>query len=133
MGVYLSLIHTNLLLGPSPNTPITMVKKVMKKPAGEKKMARKGKKTFNSYIFKVLKQVHPKTGMSKKSMNIVNSIVADTFDKIATEAGKLCRISKRHTLSSKEVQSAIRLVLPGELSKHAVSEGTKAMTKFTSA
>ena len=61
------------------------IKKVMKKPAGEKKMARKGKKTFNSYIFKVLKQVHPKTGMSKKSMNIVNSIVADTFDKIILE------------------------------------------------
>lgn len=110
-----------------------MVKKVIKKPAGEKKMARKSKKTFNSYIFKVLRQVHPKTGMSKKSMTIVNSIVADTFDKIATEAGKLCRMTKRSTLSSKEVQSAIRLVLPGELSKHAVSEGTKAMTKFTSA
>ena len=32
-----------------------MVKKVIKKPAGEKKMARKTKKTFNSYIFKVLR------------------------------------------------------------------------------
>ncbi|GJZ15995.1 histone H2B, partial [Tanacetum coccineum] len=27
---------------------------------------------------------------------------------------------------------AVRLVLPGELAKHAVSEGTKAVTKFTS-
>jgi histone H2B len=26
----------------------------------------------------------------------------------------------------------VRLVLPGELAKHAVSEGTKAVTKFTS-
>jgi histone H2B len=25
------------------------------------------------------------------------------------------------------------LILPGELAKHAVSEGTKAVTKFTSA
>ena len=67
MHVYPSPIHTNLLLGRSPNISLTMVKKVMKTPAGEKKTARKGKKTFNSYIFKVLKQVHPKTGMSKKS------------------------------------------------------------------
>lgn len=25
----------------------------------------------------------------------------------------------------------VRLILPGELAKHAVSEGTKAVTKFT--
>ena len=64
---------------------------------------------------------------------IVNNFVTDTFEKIATEAGKLCKITKRSTLSSRDVQSAIRLVLPGELSKHAVSEGTKAMTKFNQA
>ena len=31
---------------------------------------------------------------------------------------------------ARAVQTAVRLVLPGELSKHAVSEGTKAVTKF---
>lgn len=36
------------------------------------------------------------------------------------------------TLTSREVQTAVRLILPGELAKHAVSEGTKAVTKFTS-
>ena len=49
------------------------------------------------------------------------------------EAGKLARVNKKSTLSSREVQTAVRLVLPGELAKHAVSEGTKAVTKFTSA
>merc|ERR1712241_57439 len=29
-------------------------------------------------------------------------------------------------------QPAVRLLLPGELAKHAVSEGTKAVTKYTS-
>ena len=29
-------------------------------------------------------------------------------------------------------QTAVRLALPGELAKHAVSEGTKAVTKFSS-
>ena len=98
-----------------------------------KKRKRSRTETFNSYIFKVLKQVHPRTGISKKSMSIMNSLVNDTFEKIASEAGKLCKYSNRGTLSSREVQTAIRLVLPGELAKHAVSEGTKAVTKFTSA
>ena len=62
-----------------------------------------------------------------------SNFITDTFEKVATEAGKLCKINKRDTLSSRDVQSAIRLVLPGELSKHAVSEGTKAMTKFQQA
>ena len=35
-------------------------------------------------------------------------------------------------LPSREIQTAVRLMLPGELAKHAVSEGTKAVTKYTS-
>ena len=35
--------------------------------------------------------------------------------------------------TSREIQTAVRLLLPGELAKHAVSEGTKAVTKFTQA
>ncbi len=106
-----------------------------KKPVASTKtvMKRRAPESFKSYIFKVLKQVHPKTRISKKGMTIVNNFVADTFDKIAAEAGKLCRITKRSTMSSRDIQSAIRLVLPGELAKHAVTEGTKARTKFNQA
>ena len=112
----------------------------IKKPTGKKpapvvktQKKRRAPESYKSYIFKVLKQVHPKMRVSKKGIAIVNNFVTDTFEKIATEAGKLCKITKRSTLSSRDVQSAIRLVLPGELSKHAVSEGTKAMTKFNQA
>jgi histone H2B len=133
---------------------------------GDKKKARKAKRTetFNSYIHKVLKQVHPgaclslsaqcaavpptppltpllislhlpstETGISKKGMSVMNSFVNDIFDKVMAEAGKLVRYNKKATLSSREVQTAVRLSLPGELAKHAVSEGTKAVTKFTAA
>lgn len=118
-----------------------VAKKVLKKAPTENKVSKKEGKThrkkavqsFNSYVFKVLKQVHPKIGISKKAMSIMNSLVKDTFDKVSTEAGKLCRYSSKGTLSSREVQTAIRLVLPGELAKHAVSEGTKAVTKYNSA
>lgn len=124
----------------------------------------------------------------------------DIFDKIAVETGNLARYNKKPTITSREIQTAVRLILPGawrcdgrrccvppnsqlsafatccawlsvppnkqllcchaawrlacgsaphmaastdqllptpprpagELSKHAVSEGTKAVTKFTS-
>ena len=73
------------------------------------------------------------TGISKKGMSVMNSFVHDVFDKVMAEAAKLTRYNKKATISSREVQTAVRLSLPGELAKHAVSEGTKAVTKFTSA
>ncbi len=108
--------------------------KTSTKPAVVKTMRkRRNPESFKSYIAKVLKQVHPETRISKRSIMIVNNFVCDTFDKVATEAAKLCKMNKKMTMTSRDVQSAVRLVLPGELSKHAVSEGTKAMTKFTQA
>jgi len=94
--------------------------------------SKKRTQSYASYIYKVLKQVHPETGISKNAMSIMNSFINDIFDRTATEAGRLSRYSGRQTLSSREIQTAIRLILPGELAKHAVSEGTKAVTKYTS-
>jgi histone H2B len=87
--------------------------------------------TYKIYIYKVLKQVHPDTGISSKAMSIMNSFINDIFDKIANETTNLARYNKKPTVTSREIQTAVRLILPGELSKHAVSEGTKAVTKFT--
>ncbi|GIL70001.1 hypothetical protein Vretimale_19705 [Volvox reticuliferus] len=117
-------------------------KKAAKEPSGagedgEKKSKKKVKlaksETYKLYIYKVLKQVHPDTGISSKAMSIMNSFINDIFEKVATEASKLSRYNKKPTVTSREIQTAVRLVLPGELAKHAVSEGTKAVTKFTSA
>uniref|UniRef100_A0A1I7VI29 Histone H2B n=1 Tax=Loa loa TaxID=7209 RepID=A0A1I7VI29_LOALO len=47
-------------------------------------------------------------------------------------ASRLAHYSKRSTISAREIQTAVRLILPGELAKHAVSEGTKAVTKYMS-
>merc|ERR1712087_132646 len=93
---------------------------------------RRRTETFSVYIFRVLRQVHEKTGISRRSMSIMNSFINDLFERISAEAGRLVRYSRRHTLSSREVQTAVRLLLPGELAKHAVVEGTKAVTKFSS-
>ncbi|KAF0698889.1 Aste57867_10513 [Aphanomyces stellatus] len=115
----------------------TPSKKSAKAPKKSGEGKGKGKRikrveSYSTYIYKVLKQVHPETGISKRGMSIMNSFINDIFERIASEAGKLSRYNKKSTLSSREIQTAVRLMLPGELAKHAVSEGTKAVTKFTS-
>ena len=100
--------------------------------SGDKKRRRRRRESYSIYIYKVLKQVHPDTGISSKAMNIMNSFVNDIFERIAAEASRLAHYNRRSTITSREIQTAVRLLLPGELAKHAVSEGTKAVTKYTS-
>ena len=122
-----------------PKTPSKGAKKAVSKAVTKggakgdgKKRHKKRKETYAIYIYKVLKQVHPDTGISSKAMSIMNSFVNDIFERIANEASKLAHHNGRSTISSREIQTSVRLLLPGELAKHAVSEGTKAVTKYTS-
>ena len=87
--------------------------------------------TYKGYIYKVLRLVHSDIGVSAKAMLILNSFIHDMFDKISDECSKLVLINKRKTITSREIQTAIRLVIPGELAKHAISEGMKAMGNYT--
>uniref|UniRef100_A0A8C3RSG3 Core Histone H2A/H2B/H3 domain-containing protein n=1 Tax=Chelydra serpentina TaxID=8475 RepID=A0A8C3RSG3_CHESE len=102
------------------------VTKTQKK--GDKKRRKTRKESYSIYVYKVLKQVHPDTGISSKAMDIMNSFVNDIFERIAGEASRLAHYNKHSTV----IQTAVHLLLPGELAKHAVSEGTKAVTKYTS-
>ena len=95
-----------------------------------KERKRKRTETFSKYIFKVLKQVHKDMGISKSSMNVMNSFIRDLFEQISLEASKLVRNNKVHTLTAKEIQSSVKLLLPGELALHAAIEGNKALNKI---
>ena len=85
------------------------VKSVKAKPApagDKKKRHRRRRETYSIYIYKVLKQVHPDTGVSSKAMSIMNSFVNDIFERIASEASRLAHYNKRSTISSREIQTA---------------------------
>ena len=99
----------------------------------DKKKSRKTSKTdsYATYIYKVLKQVHPDRGISKKGMAVMNSFVSDIFERIVTEAGHLARVNHKSTVGTREIQTAVRLLLPGELAKHAMSEGSKSISKYS--
>uniref|UniRef100_A0A8C4VHK5 Core Histone H2A/H2B/H3 domain-containing protein n=1 Tax=Gopherus evgoodei TaxID=1825980 RepID=A0A8C4VHK5_9SAUR len=83
----------------------------LKKKGGDKKRRNSRKESYSIYVYKVLKQVYPDTGTSSKTMGIMNSFVNDIFERIAGETFRLAYYNKP---------------------KHAVSEGTKAVTKYTS-
>ncbi|KAK2138242.1 hypothetical protein NP493_3093g00021 [Ridgeia piscesae] len=87
--------------------------------SGDKKHRRRRRESYGIYIYKVLKQVHPDTGISSKAMSIMNSFVNDIFERIAAESSRLAHYNKRSTITSREIQTAVRLLLPGELAKHA--------------
>ncbi|XP_078057570.1 histone H2B 1/2-like [Mustelus asterias] len=133
-SVILCLKLTVRMVDEKKAAPKKGAKKVIKKPVvkGGKKRRKSRKESYSIYIYKVMKQVHPDTGISSKAMSIMNSFVNDIFERIAGEASRLAHYNKRSTISSREIQTAVRLLLPGELAKHAVSEGTKAVTKYTS-
>ncbi|KAF2546196.1 hypothetical protein F2Q70_00019602 [Brassica cretica] len=124
---------------PASEVPSKETHKVEEKEGNKKKkMLKKRKKNrsevagdeYKRYVYKVMKQVHPDLGISSKAMTVINMFMGDMFERLAVEAAKLNDYSKRRTLSSREIEAAVRLVLPGELSRHAVAEGSKAISNF---
>ena len=128
---------------PAPQKKIISSKDItLKTPTGNEKSIKiskeksRGKRmrheSFGVYIYKVLKQVHKDIGISKRSMKIMNSFMNDIYERLASESSNLVRYNKKHTLSAREIQSAVKLILPGELAKHAIIEGAKAVNKIAS-
>ena len=89
----------------------------------------KPEENFQGYILKVLKAVCPDMGIGKSSMSVMNSIVMECYRQISAEAAGLSR-KTGSSLSAQGMQSAVKLRVPGELCKHAISSGTSAYTKY---
>ena len=97
----------------------------------QRKQKKKNFQSFSLYIYKVLKSISNEVGISKKGMNVIDSLVTDMFEQVALEASKLVRYQKKKTLSSADIQTAVKLLLPVDLGNHAVLEGSKAVAKFS--
>eukprot|EP00064_Thunnus_orientalis_P020156 superscaffoldBa00005402_g20288 len=72
----------------------------------------------------------PKKGSKKAATKTAGKhwhLIQDIFERISGEASRLVHNNKRSTITSREIQTAMH-----SLAKHAVSEGTKTMTKYTS-
>ncbi|KAG8509323.1 Histone H2B type W-T [Galemys pyrenaicus] len=86
--------------------------------------------SFAIYFPRVLKNVQVGLSLSQEALSVLDSFVKDMFERIAQEAGHLTRSTGRTTITSREIQTAVRLLLPGEIGKHAMSEATKALIRY---
>ena len=110
---------------------------------------------FIPYIKKVLQQVHPGAEITKNAaiqlnalLNIIGVLIAKKGSflcgnemvnkrprkKGSVKAPKKVPVKKKRagTCDSRCIHTGVRLIFPGELAKHAVSEGTRAVTKYSS-
>jgi histone H3/H4 len=99
----------------------------------EQKQNAKKKKSrfFETYISKVLKQIAPNNGITANSKQQLNSAVCKIAQELSHNATLLTQISKKKTLSDKEVSNAVKVIMPGELAINSVQEGEKSVSKFT--
>ena len=102
-----------------------------KSPKVKTRRPKNRKLTFSNYLFKVLKQAHPDIGISSKAMDVMNSLMNDVFHRVASEASRLITYNEKSTMTTREIQTSVRLILPDELAKHAICEGCKAMSKYS--
>jgi len=108
-----------------------------KKKSGKKgSQKKKGGRFFemSRYIYKVLQSVSAGQGISKRSMVIMDNFLWDIFDRITSQLHHLAKAKgKGHgykTLTVIDIQTAVKLALPGELATHAVSNGVNAVAKY---
>ncbi|XP_004685966.1 PREDICTED: histone H2B-like [Condylura cristata] len=86
--------------------------------------------SFATYFPRVLKYIHKDLSLSQKTVSVLDSFVKDMFERIAQESSHLVRSNQRATLTSREIQTAVRLLLPRDLGKLAVREGTQALIRY---
>jgi len=85
---------------------------------------------FDIYIRELSKQIHLNKQLSSNSLNQLNHIIVRLGEKITEKAFQLTEKEHRKTINIRAIASATQLILPGELAKHAHSEGSKAVTKY---
>jgi histone H2B len=87
-------------------------------------------------IFFVHKTVNPELDAFKRTAgratrDRIAKLLADICARLVELMMSARDTKKKGTLTSRELQTAVSLALPGELAKRAVSEGTKAVKKYT--
>ena len=84
----------------------------------------------HSFIYVLLEQVHPGFYILPRTSCCVADALRDVMQRLITCCVELSAKNATGFLTPKHMESAVQLVLPGELGKHAKSASTKAITKF---
>ena len=91
---------------------------------------RKRKESYKNFIFKVLEKNYPGQEISTSSLKIMNSFIINIFNGVAREASSLAHNNNNNTVTTNEIQEAVKLLLPSELAKTAMARGEQALRNF---
>lgn len=119
--------HSDKASKTKTTTPVKVAAKLSNKA---KKRKRRRKESYQSYIFKVLKRSHPEFEVTDRSLRIMNSLIQSVFTRVANEASSLAQSNNNKTVTTSEIQEAVKLLLPGELAMRAMSRGQEALEDF---
>lgn len=114
--------------------PKKSAKKSGKKAAGDTPPPKKkNPPSYNSYIYKLLKDGNPNTGISKEGMRVVNEIVLNIQETLSLEAANASNYAKKKTLNAKDMDIAAKLVFPpgeGGLAEYAAAKAKASVVKY---
>jgi histone H2A len=85
---------------------------------------------FSTYVYRVLKQVHPDTGISGSALATMVNLIKVNISKIIFVMNQISIRTGAKTLTSRDVITSIKICIPGELAKHGVSEAIKAVQLY---
>ena len=87
---------------------------------------------FEIYISKVLKQISATNGITNNAKQQLNSAICHILKYISSLILKLTISGKKKTISVKEVENSLKIVLSGELLNCAIEEGNKSCLNISS-
>lgn len=87
---------------------------------------------FDTYIKRLGKTIRDDSSITRESLQVINTMIDFVIKKLSNSIRELMANSKHVIITSRDLQTAVRLVIDGDLAKHAVSEGTKVVTRFYS-
>ncbi|XP_037656867.1 histone H2B subacrosomal variant-like [Choloepus didactylus] len=89
-----------------------------------------GHRNYSLYVNRVLKEVVPQKGISSRTLDVMNTLINNIFERIALEACNMMYFRNRCTLTPEDIKKAVYLLLPEKLAKYAVAFGSEAVTKY---
>lgn len=93
-------------------------------------MQTNNQRSFSTYIYKVLKRVHTNKGMSTPALESLDSCMRIVANKLGEHARNFAITENLKTVNTREVEGAVKSLLPLSLSTSAVTFANDAVSKF---
>lgn len=97
------------------------------------KVSTKKKKSrfYETYISKIIRHISEKNGVTSNAKQQLNSVLCHISRIIAQTIINLTEIAKKKTISEKEVNNGLKIILPKHMADQAIQESHQAISTYT--